>query len=276
VPLHTVDNGDLLLSQLLTAPAFLLPVGVAAIVLQFLIEDSWSFITIASTLTAMAGVLLQPIRRVLIHWDFRVARDDQGRLRLRFGLLETRHQTVPVHRVQTVVATWPLLWRPKRWLRMRLDVAGYADARSGERHRADELLPVGEAPVARYLLAQVLPGTDLYALPTEPPPRRAAWLHPIGRRWMGAGLADAVFATRSGWLTRELAIVPYARIQSVRVVQGPLQRRLNLATVYADTAGGRSGAARDRDLAEARYLAGELSERARRARHATPARGGQP
>ena len=65
--------------------------------------------------------------------------------------------------------------------------------------------------------------------------------------------------TRSGLLTRELTLVPYARMQSVRVVQGPLQRRLRLATVYADTAGGRSGAARDRDLAEAWALAEQLA-----------------
>jgi putative membrane protein len=65
--------------------------------------------------------------------------------------------------------------------------------------------------------------------------------------------------------------VPYARIQSVRVVQGPLQRRLRLATVYADTAGGRSGAARDRDLTEAWALAAELTVRARQARESAAA-----
>ena len=75
-----------------------------------------------------------------------------------------------------------------------------------------------------------------------------------------------MFATRDGLLTRQLVVVPYARIQSVRVVQGPLQRRLRLATVYADTAGGRGAAAQDRDLAEAWALAAELTGRARAAR----------
>jgi putative membrane protein len=45
---------------------------------------------------------------------------------------------------------------------------------------------------------------------------------------------------------------------------------LNLATVYADTAGGRSGTAKDRDLAEAWWLAAELAVRARRARGPAP------
>ena len=69
-------------------------------------------------------------------------------------------------------------------------------------------------------------------------------------------------------------MVPYARIQSVRVVQGPLQRRLRLATVYADTAGGRSAPPRDRDLAEAWSLAAELAERGRAARLARPTAAG--
>jgi putative membrane protein len=264
--LHRVDTGDLLLSQLLTGPAFLLPFGVAFIVLQFLLADTWSFIAVASTVTAMAGVLLQPVRRVFTAWNFQAARDASGRLRLRFGLLETRQQTVPVHRVQAVAVTWPLLWRPKRWLRMRLDVAGYAGPQPGDNQRPDELLPVGDADTARFLLAQALPGCDLYALPSTPPPARARWVNPLGQPMMGAGIGPGVFVSRSGVLTRELTVVPYARIQSVRVVQGPVQRRLGLATVYADTAGGRSGVARDRDLDEAWALAAELTDRARQAR----------
>ena len=78
--------------------------------------------------------------------------------------------------------------------------------------------------------------------------------------------------SRWGLLTREMNLVPYARLQSVRVVQGPLQRWLRLATVYADTAGGRSGQARDRDLHEAWALAEQLADRARQARGPAPVR----
>jgi putative membrane protein len=107
-------------------------------------------------------------------------------------------------------------------------------------------------------------------LRTFPPPDRARWLHPFALRYLGAGLGQDVFVTRWGLLTRELSLVPYARLQSVRVVQGPIQRLLRLATVYADTAGGRSGVARDRDIADAWVLAAQLSERARIARGPAP------
>ncbi|NJP32490.1 PH domain-containing protein [Micromonospora thermarum] len=265
--LHAVRNTDLLLSQLLTPQAFMVPFGVAFVVAQFLSEGSWSFIAVASTLTAMAGVLLQPIRRVLDDWNFRLARD-AGTLRVRNGLLETRAQTVPLHRVQTVGATWPLLWRVRGWLRLRLEVAGYAVGESDERNRPDRLLPVGDLPTAEAILAEVLPGVRLGELPLTRPPARARWLNPLSRQVLGAGLHERVFAVRSGLLTRQVVVVPYARIQSVRVVQGPAQRRLGLATVHADTAGGAGAAAQDRDVAEAWTLAAELTARSHAARRA--------
>ncbi|XVU27572.1 PH domain-containing protein [Actinoplanes sp. CA-054009] len=266
-PLLRVRNRDLVVSQLLTPQAFFLPVGVAFVIMQFVLEGSWTFIGIASTVTAMAGVLLQPVRRVLQDWDFRLARDPDGRLVVRFGLLETRSQIVPLNRVQAVGATWPLLWRAQGWLHLRLDIAGYAgEPGSGENKRSDRLLPVGDFATARALVWDVLPGVDLATLATSPPPRRARWLNPVSLRYIGVGLTPEVFVSRWGLFTREMHIVPYARLQSVRVVQGPVQRLLGLATVYADTARGRSGRAKDRDLAEAWILARELAERARQAR----------
>jgi putative membrane protein len=269
-PLLRVSNTDVVVSQLLTPQALFLPFGVAFVVVQFALEGAFSFIGIASTITAMAGVLLQPVRRVLQDWDFRLARDAGGRLVVRYGLLETRSQVVPLHRVQSVGVTWPLLWRAKKWLHLRLDIAGYAGPPNGNDKRSDRLLPVGDNPTGRALVWDVLPGVDLMALPTTPPPDRARWLHPFALRRFGVGLTGEVFVTRWGLLTRELSLVPYARLQSVRVVQGPIQRRLRLATVHADTAGGRSGVARDRDLSEAWALAAELARRARLARGPAP------
>jgi putative membrane protein len=264
-PLHAVTNGDLLISQLLTPQAFLLPFGIAFVIVQFLSEGSWSFIAVASTLTAMAGVLLQPVRRVLDDWNFRLHRLDAA-LRLRHGLVETRAQTVPLVRVQAVGATWPLLWRMPGWLRLRLDVAGITPGEHDERNQADRLLPVGGLETARAIVAEVLPGVDLAALPLTSPPPRARWLRPLSQPVLGAGLSDIVFAVRHGLLTRQVVVVPLARIQSVRVVQGPLQRRLRLATVHADTAGGRDAVAHHRDVREAWALAAELTDRARTAR----------
>jgi putative membrane protein len=270
-PLVRVDNRDLVISQLLTPQAFFLPVGLAFVIFQAVLQGTWGFIGIASTITAMAGVLLQPVRRVLQDWDFRLARDPDGRLRVRYGLLDQRNQTVPLHRVQSITVTWPLLWRARHWLHLRLDIAGLAHPESREGRRSDRLLPVGDLPTGRALVWEVLPSVDLLALPTFAPPPRARWLHPLAVRYLGAGLTPEVFIAREGLLTRQMTVVPYARLQSVRVVQGPLQRWLRLATVHVDTAGGRSAAAHDRDINDAWVLADQLAVRARLARGPAPA-----
>lgn len=263
-PVHAVPNRDLVASQLLTPQVWSLPFALAFVIAQALTEASWGFIGIASTLTAMAGILFQPARRVLDHWNFRLSADQAG-LRLRHGRLETRSQTLPIDRVQAVRITWPLLWRPAGWLRMRMDVAGMAGPEQQKAGPSDTLLPVGNLDTARRLLPEVLPGVDLAALRVSAPPRRARWLAPLAQPRIGATLTDQVFAARSGVLTRRLALVPYARIQSVRIIQGPLQRLLGLATVYADTAAG-NASAELRDVDDARRIAAALTDLARRAR----------
>lgn len=264
---HAVDNQTLLLSQLLTGQVWLAPVATALVVVQFLIHPAWTFVGVASTLTALAGVLFRPVRRILDDWHFRISFGPGG-LRLSHGLLETRAQTVPPSRVQAVAVLRPLLWRPAGWLRCRIDVAGYGHHEENDDH-VNRLLPVAEPPVARLVVAEVLPGVDLATLNPLPPPGRARLLAPLRQPVLGVGLDPAVVVCRDGLLIRELVLVPYPRIQSVRVTQGPLQRWLRLATVHVDTAGALRAVAHHRDAAEAYALAADLIARARTAREAT-------
>lgn len=274
-PLHRVVNRDVVVSQVLTPQVMFLPVGVAMVVVQSVFGTAWSLVALLSTVVAVIGVVQQPVRRVLSDWDFRLALQQprpghrHPGLRLRHGLTETRSQTVPLHRVQAVGVIWPLLWRRRRWLRCRLDVAGVTS--QDQIGASDQLLPVGDLATARFLVDVVLPGVDLTALGLTPVPRRARWLAPLRQPVLAAGLTDHAVATRDGRITRQVVIVPYQRIQSVRIVQGPRQRWLGLATVHVDTAGSLRAVAHHRDLAEARQLAGELTERARAARAALPA-----
>jgi len=73
--------------------------------------------------------------------------------------------------------------------------------------------------------------------------------------------------TTTGRIRRVTAWVPLAKVQSFRRVQGPLQRRLALASIHLDTAG-RSVHAnlRDRDVAEADAVLEALVPLARAAR----------
>ncbi|WP_426570337.1 PH domain-containing protein [Streptomyces canus] len=70
---------------------------------------------------------------------------------------------------------------------------------------------------------------------------------------------------RTGLLTRKLTVLAYARIQEVKVITGPIQRRYELATVTISTAAG-SDAITDVDPQTAQRLRDRLTELARERR----------
>ena len=63
-------------------------------------------------------------------------------------------------------------------------------------------------------------------LPAPERARRRAWLQFTN---LGVAHDEQVLAARRGFLTRRVAVIPHARTQSVRLTQGPWQRRLGLA-----------------------------------------------
>lgn len=265
--LFRVDNNNVVISQFLTPPVMFTPFAILYIVGQLVFNQDFGFFAVASMFSALFATLITPGLRVLNFWHFRLAETEDRKLRIRHGLLTARSQTVPVQRIQALTVAWPLLWRTKAWLRISLAVAGQgAGADAGQKVETDRLLPVATLDQARGVMPHVMPGVDLAALPMTGVPRTARWLAPWRYRVLAAGLTANVFASVDGLLTRTLTIVPYQRIQSVRLSQGPWQRRLGLATVHADIAGGSPVDAAHRPLAEAYAWAVELSRRALAAR----------
>jgi putative membrane protein len=264
-----VRNRDLVASQLLRPHWWLIPVAVLAPAFFLITGRDLSLITIASTVTATIGAALPPVRAIVGDWRFTIATDPDG-LRLHRGLTETRSQTVPPGRIQALTVIWPLLWRPAGWVRAVMDIAGVR-VRNDETNERARLLPVGTVDEAQWVLGVALPGFWLRSVVVAPVPPRAFLLAPLRAAGLGYQLNVTVFATRSGVLTRELRLVPYERIQSVRVRQGPLQRLLRLASVWVDCAGERVAAvAPHRDVREAKALATALADRARAARRNSP------
>jgi putative membrane protein len=263
--IHAVNNRDVVIGQLLNPSLWLVPFGLVVTVLPYADDPKSSFIAVASLLTAVVGVVQLPVRRTLAEWDFRISADVTG-LRLRHGLLDTRSQTIPPRRVQAVELRWPFVWRLKGWLHARIDVAGYGQGGTAG-VRSGTLLPVTDLDTARRVVAEVLDGVDFTRLPLRAAPARARWFAPLAWPNVGFGMTDTVVAARDGWLRTQLVVVPLARIQSVRVVQGPVQRALGLAMVHVDTAGGLHAVGRHRAAAEAYALAGALATASRAARH---------
>ena len=207
-------------------------------------------------------------RRVLAEYGFTVAETADG-LRLRQGLVDKRSSTIPPGRVQAVRVREPLLWRPFGWVRVEVDVAGYSSGGAGDQEvSTGALLPVAPRELAQRLVARVL-GGDLPPA-AVPAPRAARWRAPLSHRRLALGVDDRHLVAAYGVVSTTTDVVPLAKVQSLRVSQGPLQRRLGLASLHADSAGRRlpGAVALHRGADEAAALLDDLAARARRARAA--------
>ncbi|MET7736919.1 PH domain-containing protein [Streptomyces sp. NPDC005402] len=248
---------DLALSLVLTGATW--GALVAALVVPPLLwmatHSLWTVLATAVPLLGAAGA--SSIGRFVAEYDWTVGESPDG-LRIDHGLLDRSHETVPPGRVQTVRIVEPLLWRRRGWVRVELDVAGSSNS---------VLVPVAPREAAEAVVARVLPGVTVpppSAL--SRPPRRAGRCMPLWWRGHGLAVTDTVFASRRGLLRRSLALVPHAKVQSVRLSQGPWERLWGVADVHVDTGANKTVTARLRDAREAAQLLGAQAERSRTGR----------
>ncbi|MFH0521028.1 PH domain-containing protein [Streptomyces sp. M41] len=224
-------------------------------ILWLVTESVWTVLATAVPLFGAAGA--NSVGRFVTEYDWTVGESQDG-LRLDHGLLDRAHETVPPGRVQTVRIVEPLLWRRRGWVRVELDVAGSSNS---------VLLPVAPREVAESVVARVLPGVTVPPPASlSRPPRRAGRCVPLWWRGHGLAVTDAVFAARSGLLRRSLALVPHAKVQSVRLDQGPWERRCGVADVHVDTGADKTVTARLRAAGEAAELLRTQAERSRTGR----------
>jgi putative membrane protein len=230
-------------------------------------------IDVPRVLAAAGGMLLVWVlglvpllwRRISLEYGFTVAQAPDG-IRIRRGLLATVAETIPRRRVQAVRMIEPLLWRPFGWCRLEIDVAGSASRdRAEESHRTRKaLLPVGHPDTAWQLMRLVI-GAE--PPPLSAPPRRARLKAPLSYHFLAAGQDSATAIAVTGRIRKVTTWLPLEKVQSVRLVSGPVQRSLSLATVHLDAAGRDVRAEfRDRPAAEAARLTEELATLCRSAR----------
>ncbi|MHB8682576.1 MAG: PH domain-containing protein [Acidimicrobiales bacterium] len=267
-PLAAVPAGRLVGSVLLSGPGLL---GLAVIVTLAAVSTVSTKVAAAAGGASAAYLLsLGTVlwRRLSAELNFAVADAPDG-LRIRRGLLQTVAETVPFTRVQGLRVIEPLLWRPMNWCRVEVDIAGPVgrDRRGeggGELTRA--LLPVGSPATARALVERVM-GTGEPTL--SPPPSRARLKTPLSYHFLRAGTDHERVVAVVGRVRRTTSWIPLTKVQSVRTVEGPLQRRLGLKTLHVDAAGRRVRAVcRDRDASEADRLVFALADASRAARRA--------
>ncbi|MER7761269.1 PH domain-containing protein [Streptomyces sp. NPDC097619] len=233
-----------------------LAVGLTAPFVVWWISDS-VWVGLAILLPILGGVWAATGGRFLTEYDWTVAESPDG-LRLDHGLLDRAHETVPPGRVQTVRIVEPLLWRRRGWVRVELAVAGSAN---------EVLVPVASREEAQRVVARVLPGVDPAALDFAPSPDRGSrWVVPVWWKGYGLAVSPEVFAARHGRLCRRTELVPHAKVQSVRVSQGPWERARGLADVLVDTGANKTVTARLRAAEEAAEVLYAQADRSRTGR----------
>jgi putative membrane protein len=233
-----------------------------------------------SFVPAAIGLVSYAWSRITKSLRYSIAGTPDG-VRIGHGLLSTGNQTIPPGRIHAIEATQWLFWRPFGWWSIRINVAGHSVSSSNEAAQRTLVLPVGTVADVHRVLALLLPDAvgdiDRFVDPGlggrdgeggySRTVRRGAWLRPFSWRRIGWAAASGIALIRRGWLVRRLTLVPLARMQSVGVTAGPIERMLRLATVRIHTVTGPVSAVlpvtdRQEALALFERLAAEAVERA--------------
>jgi putative membrane protein len=263
----TVGTGQLLAAALLSGAtvAALAWFALGVVLLATLGPETGATAGFGTFAVLVIGLGRSTWRRVTAEYGFSIGLAPDG-IRLRRGLLSTVSETVPLQRVQAVRKIEPLAWRLIGWCRLEVDVAGSPgkEGRTRSSQVTKALLPVGQTATSAWLLSSLL---GLEAFPLTPPPARAFWKAPFSYHFLRSGTNATVVAATTGRLRKVTVWVPFAKTQSVRLVEGPLQRALGLATVCVDAAGRKAQVAcRDREKAEAAALFQEVVAQSRASR----------
>lgn len=289
---RVADHGDVrasVFTDLTAADRPLVQVRPDRLIVSFLLSTEWlvssvlALVLLATTvyfdlaafaLTALIPLVISAVsmisRRLIAMFNFTLAESPRG-LRVTRGLTNLTSQSVPIDRIQGVKISQPLPWRPFGWYRVDVDIVGYAhsDSENNESTATSVLLPVADVDQVELAVGRVLPGFDLDGIGLNRVPSRARWIRWFDFWTLRYGWNDRAITTEEGWLSHERNIVPHAKTQSVRIEQGPLQRRLRLADVHIDTPKGPVRAvAHQLDVGVARELALTQLDRARAARRA--------
>ena len=303
-PLYSVEGsvlfGSLLRSVSLYLSLILPTVVIVVGIIAYVVDDppSGGVLALATTfISTVAGAVSLVWSRFNNAWNFQAAATPSG-IRMRYGLTSDTSRTLPPGRVHGVGIIQPILWRGKDWWKVNVTVAGREDrSQDGQnRQTSNLLLPVGVrdtalralwlvvpdlgVPDPDRLLAQALTGRDDDGVGDPQAPagsaergfvrisRRGRLFRPLTWRRAAIALTDTCVIIRHGRWRRRVAVFPYERIQSLRVRQGPLARRRNLASLRLDMVAQEVPASiTNLDAADAKALAAHISQRAlRRAR----------
>lgn len=244
-----IPTGRLIASRLLSVTTIVLIAMTVAIVVAAIVGTEWVLFAFLPTFLGFGAYYVRSITRSL---RYSIAPTPSG-VRVTFGLFTTISETLPPGRVHAVEVRQSILWRPFGWWSITVNRLSGRSASDTTTDQFTTVLPIGtREDVERVLrlLLPALPEADWLLVfeqgilgpvaedPYATTPARARLLRPFSWRRNGFRLtADALFF-RKGFLWRALAVFPLARMQSIGISQGPVDRALRVANLTAHVVAG--------------------------------------
>ena len=236
--------------------------GVAFLVVMLVVGQGFSIAAVGGVIFGVGGYLWS---QLVNNWDFTLTRVPEG-LHIRRGLFTKVSRSLKADRIQAVSIHQDYLQRLTGLYRVRVTVLGFGGMEEGG-EKSDIVLPYGNWDDVRRVLGAFWPGINIDSIPLNGQPDRARWLTPLGFKRHQWGFDQHTLVSHHGWLDHTISLVPHRRMQSIGIRQGPLQRRLRLATVAIHTTDGPVGMQMYHlDPVDARELFDSQVERARLAR----------
>lgn len=259
--------------------------------------------SVAAAVLVLSGLWfgLAALASVVTDFGFTIV-SDGDRFMVTRGLLARSEVTVPAHRIQTVLLHQSLLrrWMQRTMIRVHSAAGRFAVPLLPFARAVDLLDPLigcrsfpplrpaplmarrraitrrtAPAAVGAAVLTAAWPPWGAVSLLAVPAAAVAGW---AAYRGLAHGFDDVVLVARRGALYRTFVIVPAHKAQSTRVTRSFFQRRLGLATLHVDVAGGEAAKVPDVTPARANTLAEALviPTRARTADDRRSRSGGPP
>lgn len=274
----TVPTGRVLLSLVLSgSTVFTLLLGTVAVVVGMW-NAEFLLALLPGYLPMIIAIVTTLYNRLENSWGFTLSQVEVG-VRVRSGLFNERSSTIPTGRVQALQVTKPMLWRVFNGHRVKVITAGKGGAEDLEGLQS-LVLPVGTAHEVAQILDLVVPvesipaqlvwtglngiGADTHYTVS---PRRVRWLDPLTWRRTGCAMSPSVLAMRWGRLARHVSVIPHHKTQSLGLQQGPLDRRLAVASIHAHMLSGPvTTIVHHMDVERAKQLLVQQTQAAREAR----------